>query len=184
MAIPTRDEAQRVLASFALPAGIVTHVEGVARVAAEAARLVAAAGIPVDARLVESAALLHDIDKLETRGQLTHGLVAAQRLTEMGHDELAPPVASHPVTCLTDDSRFPRGWPSVIVSVADRHVTQEFVTVDQRIDDLKRRHPEYATSLELARRHAHALEAELAAVVGMEPDALVERLREAWRAGG
>ena len=42
-------------------------LEGVARVAAEAARLVAAAGVPVDVRLVEVAALLHDIDKPETR---------------------------------------------------------------------------------------------------------------------
>ena len=52
---------------FELPDGIVVHSQGVARVAAEAARLVAAAGVPVDVRLVEVAALLHDIDKLETR---------------------------------------------------------------------------------------------------------------------
>jgi hypothetical protein len=93
------------------------------------------------------------------------------------------PVASHPVTCLLDDACFPRGWPSVIVSVADRHVAQEFLTIDQRIDDQVLRHPEYAAGLDAARRPAHALESELAEAAGLQPDELVERLRAAWKAG-
>jgi hypothetical protein len=93
------------------------------------------------------------------------------------------PVASHPVSCLLDDDRFPRGWPSVLVAIADRHVAQEFLTIEQRIDDMQRRHPEYVASLEAARRPAHVLETELCDAVGMEPEALVERLRAAWQAG-
>lgn len=167
-----------------LPAGIVVHSQGVARVAAEAGRMVVAAGLPLDVRLVEVAALLHDIDKPETRdGSSIHGELAAKRLTEMGFPELAAPVASHPVTCLMDDRCFPRGWPSVIVSIADRHVAQEFMTIDQRIDDMALRHPQHATSLGAARRPAHVLEAELCEAVGIAADVLVERLRAAWRAG-
>jgi hypothetical protein len=92
-------------------------------------------------------------------------------------------VASHPVTCLLDDRCFPRGWPSVLVAIADRHVAQEFMTVDQRIDDQQARHPEYVESLEAARRQAHALEQELADAVGLDVDQLVARLRAAWEAG-
>jgi hypothetical protein len=112
-----------------------------------------------------------------------HGEVAAERLSEMGFPELAAPVASHPVTCLLDDRCFPRGWPSVIVSVADRHVAQEFLTIDQRIDDMAKRHPQYAAELEASRRPAHALEAELREAAGVEPEELLERLRSAWQAG-
>jgi hypothetical protein len=101
----------------------------------------------------------------------------------MGYPELAAPVASHPVTCLLDDGCFPRGWPSVIVSIADRHVAQEFLSIDQRIDEMQQRHPEYVESLEAARRPAHLLEAELADAIGLEPDALVDRLRVAWQSG-
>jgi putative nucleotidyltransferase with HDIG domain len=184
MVVPGRDQAQEILNSLHLPDGIVTHSRGVARVAAEAARMVAAAGVPLDVRLVEVAALLHDIDKPETRGGAgVHGEVAAERLTEMGFPELAAPVASHPVTCLLDDRCFPRGWPSVIVSVADRHVAKEFLTIDQRIDDMARRHPQYAAQLEASRRPAHALEAEVREAAGVEPDELLERLRSAWQAG-
>ncbi len=184
MAIPKRERAEQLLASYELPEGIVSHSRGVARVAAEAARLVEAAGMPVDAQLVEMAALLHDIDKLETRrGAGTHGVLGAAWMVEAGHEELAIPIASHPVTALFDEERYPRGWPSVVISVADRHVAQEFLTIDQRIDDMALRHPEYREQLELARRPAHALEAELADAAGLTVPVLVDRLRAAWAVG-
>jgi putative nucleotidyltransferase with HDIG domain len=185
MAVPSRPQAEAILASFALPDGIVTHSRGVARVAAEAARLVASRGVPVEVDLVEVAALLHDVDKLETRdGSGRHGAVGAERLTAMGHSELAPAVASHPVTCLLDEACFPRGWPSVLVSVADRHVTDSFVTTDQRIDDLAARYPEHRASLEAARLPARALESEVADAADLPVTELEARLRAAWEAGG
>jgi len=184
MAVPDRDTARRLLAEAELPDGIVLHSEGVARVAVAAAGLVAEAQIPVDGALVEAAALLHDIDKVEVRrtgGE--HGIVGARRLEAMGYEELAMPVASHPITALLDEDRYPIGWPSVLVAVADRHVGQAFMTVDERLDDMQRRHPEYAGDIESTRPAAHALEAELADVTGLGLDELVARLRAAWEAG-
>jgi putative nucleotidyltransferase with HDIG domain len=173
-----------MLTDAGLPDGIVVHSEGVARVCAAIAGLVAEARIPVDGALVEAAALLHDIDKAEIRrtgGE--HGIVGARRLEASGYPELAMPVASHPIQCLLDDERFPIGWPSVIVAVADRHVAQDFMTVDERLDDMKRRHPDHAAEIESARRPAHALEAQVAEAVDLSVDDLVARLRVAWEAG-
>ena len=184
MALPDRETVARLLDEADLPDGIRIHSEGVARVAVVAAELVAGSGIPVDGWLVEAAALLHDIDKPDIRrsgGE--HGIVGARRLEAAGHEELAMPVASHPITALLDDDRFPIGWPSVLVAVADRHVAQAFVTVDERLDDMKLRHPEYTESIEAARRPAHALEAQVAEVAGLSVGELVERLRTAWEAG-
>lgn len=181
MGIPDRDEARRILAGRRLPTAIVTHSEGVARVAAEAARLVWAAGIPVDLRLVEVAALLHDIDKASgADADLPHGEAGARLLEQMGFGDLGPPVASHPVTALLHDERYPRGWPSVLVSVADKHVAQTFVTIDERLDDMGRRYPAYRDGIEAARRPAHALEQEVAEAAGLSADELVARLRAAW----
>jgi len=182
MAVPDRSTALRLLGE--LPDGIVVHSTGVARVAVAAAGLVAEAAIPVDGALVETAALLHDIDRVEIRragGE--HGIVGARRLEAMGYEELAIPIASHSLTALLDDDRFPIGWPSVLVAVADRHVAQWFMTIDERLDDMKARHPEHAVSIETARRPAHALEQELAEATGLSVDALVDRLRAAWEAG-
>ncbi len=184
MAVPDRFTARRLLDEACLPDGIIVHSEGVARVAVAAAALLAEAQIPIGGALVEAAALLHDIDKVEIRrdgGE--HGIVGARKLEAAGYEELAMPVASHPVSCLLDDDRFPRGWPSVVVAIADRHVAQEFMTVDERLDDMKLRHPEFAEDIETARQPAQALEAELADVVGMKVADLVARLRGAWEAG-
>jgi putative nucleotidyltransferase with HDIG domain len=184
VAVPDRERAEALLRSYQLPDGIVRHSEGVARVAAEAARLVVAAGITLDVGLVEAAALLHDIDKqhVRTSGE-EHGIVAARWLSELGYEELAVPVASHPIACLLDDERFPIGWPSVIVSVADRHVAQVYLGTDARIDDMAERYPEYRDELNAARRPAHALERELAEVTGLDIAGLDARLRAAWEAG-
>ena len=184
MALPDRETVARLLDEANLPDGIRVHSEGVARVAVAAAGLVAESGIPVDGWLVEAAALLHDIDKPEIRrsgGE--HGIVGARRLEAAGHEELAMPVASHPITALLDEDRYPIGWPSVLVAVADRHVAQAFLTIDERLDDMKLRHPEYAESIEAARRPSHALEAEVAGAAGLSVEALVERLRAAWELG-
>ena len=184
MAIPDRSTVARLLDEAELPDGIRIHSAGVARVAVAAAGLVAEAGIPVDGWLVEAAALLHDIDKPEIRrtgGE--HGIVGARHMEAAGFDEVAMPIASHPITALLDDERFPIGWPSVLVAVADRHVAQTFLTIDERLDDMQRRHPEHAASIEAARRPAHALEAQLAEATGLEAGALIERLRFAWEAG-
>jgi putative nucleotidyltransferase with HDIG domain len=183
VALPTPARARQILAELEIPAGIVSHSEGVARVAMEAARLVASAGILVDIQLLEVAAVLHDIDKPQIRrsgGQ--HGIVGAQMLVAMGHTELAVPVASHPVNCLLDEDRFPRGWPSVLLAVADKHVAQEFMTIDHRLDGMAARHPEYRSQIDAARRPAHALEHEIAEVVGLSDEALVDRLRLAFAA--
>jgi putative nucleotidyltransferase with HDIG domain len=182
--LPDRETVRRLLDESELPEGVRVHSDGVARVAVAAAGLVAESGIPVNGWLVEAAALLHDIDKPEVRrtgGE--HGVVGARRLEEAGHEELAMPVASHPVTALLDEDRYPLGWPSVIVAVADRHVAQTFLTVDERLDDMKLRHPEHAASIEAARRPSHALEAELAEAAGLSVDDLVDRLRAAWEDG-
>jgi hypothetical protein len=62
-------------------------------------------------------------------------------------------------------------------------VAQAFVTVDERLDDMKLRHPEYAESIEAARRPAHALEAEVAEAAGLTVEELVAQLRAAWEGG-
>jgi putative nucleotidyltransferase with HDIG domain len=181
MAIPSPQHARRILATLEIPDGIVDHSEGVARVATAAAELVNAAGVPVDVTLVQVAALLHDIDKPRIRetGE-PHGIAAARMLDAMGYPELVAPVASHPLNCLRDEERYPRGWPSVLLAIADKHVAQRFVGLDERLDEMKRRHPEFRDEIEACRPAAHALELELAELLGITTGVLVERLRVAF----
>jgi hypothetical protein len=70
----------------------------------------------------------------------------------------------------------------VLLAVADRHVAQEFVTIDERLDDMIRRHAGHAEQIRAAAPAAHALDAQLAEVVELPVTELVERLRAAWAA--
>jgi hypothetical protein len=110
--------------------------------------------------------------------------MAARWMAERGFAELSEPIASHPILCLLDPSRAPRGWASVAVAVADRRVAQEFVSIDERIDDLERRYPDVRTDLEAARAPAHAMQDELAAAAGVSEDELETGLVAAWKAVG
>jgi putative nucleotidyltransferase with HDIG domain len=185
MVVPTLAAAEQLLASFDLPEGIVTHSRGVSRVAAEAARLLTTAGVEVNPELVAVAALLHDVDKPQTRADgLEHGLLAARWMTERGYPELAGPIASHPIVSLLDPSRAPQDWAARAVAIADRHVAQRFVSIDERIDDQAVRYPDFRAELDAARPPAHAMEAELAAAAGLSVDELVARLRNACEAAG
>jgi hypothetical protein len=103
-------------------------------------------------------------------------------MIERGYPELAGPIASHPINCLLDPARAPQGWASIAVAVADRHVAQRFVSIDQRIDDQARRYPEYRAELDAARAPARTMQAELAAAAGMSVGELVARLKSAWGA--
>src|SRR4051812_525875 len=64
MSVPDRVEAARLLLRLQPPPWHLRHSRAVAETAAWLAARIAARAIPVDRRLVESAALLHDIDKL------------------------------------------------------------------------------------------------------------------------
>ena len=101
----------------------------------------------------------------------------------MGYPELVAPVASHPLNCLLDEELYPRGWPSVLLAIADKHVAQGFMSLDERIDGMLERHPEYRDEIEASRSPAHALESELAEVLGIGVDDLVALLRAAFDAG-
>ena len=183
MAVPDRPTARRLLAQHDPPDWLVVHSEGVARVAAEAARALAENGVEVDSTLVEAAGRLHDIDKVGTRDDGRHGLAGAEQLTALGYPELAEPVASHPFYCLFDPDRYPGGWASICVSVADRRVGQQFVAIGERLDDLATRYPEYAEQIRAAQEPAETLEARLADAAGLTRGALDERLRGAWADG-
>ena len=184
MAVPTRTEALSLLMSVSPSARLLQHVTVVAEVASFLAYRAAQAGLVVDRRLVETAALLHDVDKAlpvdHPLRSLGHGRAGAAWLREAGHAELSRPVAAHPVMQL--DEPGAAAWISDaaledrIVCYADKRATQRVVSLEQRFGRWQRKHPEYADRLSETLLMARRLEAGLCATVGVRPEA-VERLR-------
>ncbi len=174
MAIPTRLEAAALLDGLDPPDWLLTHSSAVAEIAAFLAGRIATRGIDVDRRIVESAALLHDMDKLlppnHPLKRLGHGDAGARWLTDQGYEELSRPVANHPVTRLSDESRYGR-WASFasreerIVAYADKRASQRLESLDRRFARWEERYP----GVGRARARADRLERDVCSAAGISP---------------
>ncbi len=184
MTIPTRSEAAGILLDLDAPATLRTHMRVVAEVAAFLAARAAARGVAVDRSLVESAALLHDLDKALPEDhplrRLGHGHAGAAWLIEHERPELAPAVDNHPVMRLVTPEA--ERWldrstlEERIVAYADKRAAQRLGPIDARFRRWYAKHPQYKEGLDLARGHAAILERDVCDAADVDP-ADVRRLR-------
>jgi hypothetical protein len=192
MSVPGRVDAAALLLSLQPPAWHLRHVRAVAEVAGWLALRAAVAGHLVDRALVESAALLHDVDKMlpaaDVSRALPHGARGAAWLAARGHGELAAAVANHPVSRLgapDADAWLDRATvEELFVAYADKRAGQRLVPMAARFAEWTRRYPEGAEwhgwtgeEADSVRRRAARLEAAACAYAGVTP-AAVRRL--AW----
>jgi hypothetical protein len=181
MTVPDRVEAASLLLSLDPPPWFLRHSRAVAEIAGWLAARIGDAGTTIDRRLIESAALLHDVDKVLPAGdaatRLPHGDGSADWLTRQGHAELARAVASHPVTRLLDGERF-RRWAAFasreerIVAYADKRAGQRLEPMAQRFASWERRYPDAWSDEQrrIVRTRAERLEADVCRAAGIRPE--------------
>jgi putative nucleotidyltransferase with HDIG domain len=184
MAVPTRTEALSLLMSTSPSPRLLQHMTVVAEVASFLAYRATQAGTATDRRMVETAALLHDVDKALPHDHplraLGHGKAGAAWISEAGHPELARTLAAHPVMRLNDPAAG--DWVTEapleerMVAYADKRATQRVVSLEQRFERWERRHPTYRDRLTSALAMARRLEAGVCEAAGVQP-CDVERLR-------
>jgi predicted hydrolase (HD superfamily) len=180
MTVPGRVAAAALLSSLDPPPWFVAHARAVAEVAGFLATRIAGSGIAVDRAIVESAGLLHDVDKIlaadDPVRRLGHGHGSAAWLTKRGHPELARAVAGHPVTRLADGEAH-RRWAAFatreerIVAYADKRAGQRLESMEARFASWRRRYPggwDDATWRAVRARAEH-LEADVCRAAGIEP---------------
>lgn len=180
MTVPTRVEAAVLLRSLDPPPWFLAHARAVAEVAGWLARRIATGGVAIDRRAVETAALLHDVDKLlpatDPAATLRHGDGSAAWLERQGHPELARLVANHPVTRLADGDAF-RSWAAFasreerVVAYADKRAGQRLEPMAERFASWRRRYPDGwdASTWAAVDRRATRLEAEVCGAAGCRP---------------
>lgn len=191
MPVPSRAAAAALLVSLDPPSWQRRHARAVAEVAAWLAAACEREGLVVDRLMVETAALLHDVDKAIPRtdpaATLRHGEGSAAWLAAHGHAELARAVAAHPVTRLVADDAD--HWlatapvEELVVAYADKRAGQRLESMDARFADWRRRYPHGwdAADALAARARADLLEAAVCGRARVGP-ADVRRLRWTGRA--
>lgn len=179
MTVPGRVEAAALLLSLDPAPWFLRHSRAVAEVAGWLAARIETRGTPVDRRLVEAAALLHDVDKALPHDHparaLPHGEGSAAWLTATGHGELARAVEHHPVTRLADGERF-RRWAAFasreerIVAYADKRAGQRLESMAARFASWRRRYPPGAGDARAAAWDAATFDAVLSRSRRLEAD--------------
>lgn len=164
-----REGARRLMERYSLHEDIVRHSEGVARVAFDLARAIAAEHpeLGVSPERVEVAALLHDIGRARPG---RHEFNTLAILREEGLEELAD-IALHGTLYEAsvlegrpDESLLPRSIEQKILCYADLRFCQRPMTVHERIADaIARRNGNPATVrvLELAEKRWLEMEEEI-----------------------
>ncbi|MDL2269024.1 HD domain-containing protein [Desulfosarcina sp. OttesenSCG-928-G17] len=151
---PTEKECEILMREkCAVPENIISHCQKVAEVADALTCAVNEAGAGLDANLIRSACLVHDVARLEKN----HGRAAAELLRSMGFSEMADVVEVH-----MDVPVFPDDPLDEIQMVfyADKLVMNtKVVSVGQRFAAKARQHGHNPASLEnIHRRETAALE--------------------------
>jgi len=197
MSVPNRRDSAALLLSLKPPAWHLRHSRVVAETAAWLAWQAVSAGRSLDRRLVESASLLHDIDKLGSVkpevDELPHGEGSADWLARRGHAELGPVIVGHPTMQLIDAAWFER-WletappEGLILAYADKRAGQRLESMAQRFGSWERRYPPEertgrtrgswtSETLGAVWRRAETIELRVCELAGVTPD---EVRRLAW----
>lgn len=133
--IPDHDTILALWNTYTLPEYKQNHSRLVAKLAVWFATELAKRdpSFAVDIPLLESAALLHDIDKMAPKLEGEHHPDAGVRiLREGGYTELADLVRTHPLHAILDQTISPKTWEQKLLYLADKMVKHSIITVDER----------------------------------------------------
>lgn len=166
------DEECRMLMEkvFRLPAAIIDHCRQVACVAAGLAQAVNAAGASLDIPLIRSAALVHDVARLEKN----HAAAGARLLEQMGFAGLAEIVAVHMQIHVDENSAVDENQ---VVHLADKLVSgSDLVSVAKRFGAKLKKYghdPIVADKIEQRRRTALTIQTKIERIAAATIDEIL-----------
>lgn len=131
--IPSNTEAMALWNTYKLPPQKQLHCRLVAQVALYFASHISSNDIHVNTSLLQAGALLHDIDKNipATDGE-RHPDTAVRLLNELGMNEVAHLVNTHPLHAILDSNICPTTWEEKLLFLADKMVKYAVISVDER----------------------------------------------------
>jgi len=175
--IPTPQEAKTLWKTYNLPQQKQRHVllvAEVSRILAE--RIEHALGICIQKDLVYVAALLHDIDKnVVKRVGEQHPDAGVRILKEMGMDEVANLIETHPLHAILNQKIAPKTWEEKLLFLADKMTKYDVISVDKRFSLWREEHltPKEGEILDRAYPKVKELEQEICAILSLTVEQLI-----------
>jgi putative nucleotidyltransferase with HDIG domain len=175
MDIPSKKECYQLIREMEMMEHIVAHSVQVCRVALLLADHLTACNLPLNRKLIQASALLHDITK--TRSFKTgenHALTGDDHLSGLGYPQVGRIVGQH----VKLNSYFASDTPdeAEIVNYADKRVLHDaIVSLEQRMDYIIQRYgkaPEHRQRLRYIRDKSEEMEERIFRYVPFSPESL------------
>ena len=134
----------------------------------------------VNPLLTHRGGLLHDVCKLNDQEQKNHAMLAGDFLLAQNQFELSEIARRHLIGNLTSDELKPITWEEKIVNYADKlSEGNVLVSLDQRLEALQQRYPEFAEKIRKNIPFVKKLETEITDALNTSPDELMKNLKNA-----
>lgn len=180
--IPTYSQAIALWKTYRLPEKKQQHCLLVAKLALIfAAKLKEKKHITVKTDLLLAAALLHDIDKnIPPKVGERHPDTGVRVLKEIGMDDVATIVQTHPLHAILDTAIAPSTWEEKLLFLADKMTKHETIPVDARFSLWRNENlpKEELVVLETAYPKVKELEQFVCAAIGLTPDEVIELAKQ------
>ncbi len=139
MSLPSREKCIALLHKYELPPHIIRHSEAVEKLAVFLAKKFNNSGIPVDVELVSRAALLHDIDKMQTLKpdfKHLHSKLSREILEKENFPKLAIIAERHLLETILTENPFDC-WEEKLVYYSDKRIKHDqLVSLQERFEYL------------------------------------------------
>lgn len=171
--IPTKQECFDLIREKNIPPRLIKHILAVTKISLFLAKRLIEKGEPVNIKLVQAGALLHDIDKIETLENGQHGYTAYDYLMKLGYPEIAQIPKKHVFNWHNNLSN----WEEKIVIYADLRVTDSIVSLKEEFEYLLKKYGTTEQKRVLIKKYlslTFELEKEIFDKVGLDPDKLKE----------
>jgi putative nucleotidyltransferase with HDIG domain len=175
--IPSKEDCFHLLRSYNVPEHIISHSIQVHKVAIFIAKGLKQKGEDINLELIEAAALLHDITKMESlKTGRNHAQSGADLLRSLGYERIGDIVEQHIYVSENEDN--PNITEGEIVNYSDKRVMHDrIVTIEERFQDLFKRYGKNERSralMEQWKERALRLERKILSKLGIYPESILE----------
>ena len=138
MKIPTKEECIELLRKNNVPDNIIAHTKKVCEFSLKVCDVLEERKIKVNRNLVATAALLHDIKKLDP-GE--HEVEGAKMISNLGYPEVGNLIKKHGLKNSFKKEFEPVTWEEKIIFYSDKRVKNDkIVSLDERFKYIKERY--------------------------------------------
>jgi HAD superfamily hydrolase (TIGR01662 family) len=158
---------------------LLSHVQNVAAIAYQIGLWLEQTGMVISPLLAHRGGLTHDLSKLQEQSEKNHAVLAAEFLESKKQLKLAEIARRHLIGDLISDETRPQTWEEKIVNYADKlSEGNTIVSIDERLEALQQRYPDFASKIKKNTPFVKALEGEIITALGTTPGKLIADLKK------